>query len=651
MTLAPTSKPSAASDTVSGRDAAVSSAANSAPRYGLFWSLFSGWCGLLTVVFAVCYWIASVHLARLADATQLRRITDAANSLAERLPSERTSINADAFAEAASTIAGTAGVSIDLLDVDGKVRFAADGLSGGTRLPTDRDWAAASGTMLDEVRAGRVGRASRYDAVSGRRLLAVAVPVGPPGSLAAIIRASADTGEADFELATLQRRMLASYLLAGLATLISAAALARRSTRPVAELSRAARLVAEGGFETRLPAPEPVELFELAVALDTLREQLVERGLTIGRQGTQQEAVLGRMIEGVLLIDARQRIVSINQGAAQLLGLDADKVIRRPLQEVVRNPDLRRFALLAIDCREPVEDDLQLRGARERTIRLRGTALRDASGEGGAVIVLNDVTDIQRLENVRRDFVANVSHELKTPIASIRGFVETLLDGAADDPVDNRRFLTIIARQADRLESIIEDLLALSRIEQSEGAGNLPLERTSLAAVIAAAIADCTPRAEDRSIQIESSCDPALEAEVNAALLEQAVINLVDNAIKYSDPGRTIRIWSDRDGDKGILISVRDQGCGIDAEHLPRLFERFYRVDKARSRKHGGTGLGLSIVKHIVQAHGGSVSVESTPGEGSSFTIRLPLLGVLPEAGDLRPSQPRPSQDADTPKP
>jgi len=635
VTLAPTSKPSAALGIASGPDPEVSSAAGSAPRYGLFWNLFSGWCGLITVVFAVCYWIASVHLARLADATQIRRITDAANAVAEHLPSPRAAIDAETFAASASTIAGTAGVSIDLLDADGQVRFSAVGPTVGGRRPSpDQDWPAAAGTLLDEARAGRVGRASRYDSSSGRRLFAVAVPVGPSGSPEAIIRTSADTSDSDLELATLQRRMLASYLLAALATLIGAAALARRSARPVAELSRAARLVAEGGFETRLPAPEPAELFELAVALDTLREQLVERGLTIGRQGTQQEAVLGRMIEGVLLIDARQRIVSINQGAAQLLGLDADKVVRRPLQEVVRNPDLRRFALLAIDCREPVEDDLQLRGARERTIRLRGTALRDASGEGGAVIVLNDVTDIQRLENVRRDFVANVSHELKTPIASIRGFVETLLDGAADDPVDNRRFLTIIARQADRLESIIEDLLALSRIEQSEGAGNLPLERTSLAGVIAAAVADCSPRADDRSIRIESSCEPSLEAEVNAALLEQAVINLVDNAIKYSDPGRTIRIWSDRDGDEGVRIIVRDEGCGIDAEHLPRLFERFYRVDKARSRKHGGTGLGLSIVKHIVQAHGGSVSVESTPGEGSTFTIRLPLLGVPPESGD-----------------
>ncbi|MFM8803954.1 MAG: ATP-binding protein, partial [Planctomycetia bacterium] len=339
-------------------------------------------------------------------------------------------------------------------------------------------------------------------------------------------------------------------------------------------------------------------------------EQLVERGLTIGRQGTQQEAVLGSMIEGVLAIDARQRVVDINRAAAELLGVDPTRAIRRSLQEVVRNPDLRQFALRAIDCREPVEDDLLLRGARDRTIRLRGTALRDVSGEGGAVIVLNDVTDMQRLENVRRDFVANVSHELKTPIASIKGFVETLIDGAGDDPADTRRFLDIIARQADRLASIIEDLLALSRIEQSEGTGNLPREPVKIADLLSAVTVDCLPRADERSIRLDVTCDDRLAVEVNAPLVEQALINLVDNAIKYSDPGRTVWITaaveSRSSADEAVLIGVRDEGCGIEAEHLPRLFERFYRVDKARSRKLGGTGLGLSIVKHIVQAHDGT---------------------------------------------
>jgi two-component system phosphate regulon sensor histidine kinase PhoR len=457
------------------------------------------------------------------------------------------------------------------------------------------------------------------------------LPHGPPGQPPErILLLSADASEADRALWESQRTLAAGCAAFGVVALAAGWLAARKATRPLEKLAAAATKLASGDVDATLPRSDVAEIAGLAAALGRLREQLVERGLTIGRQGTQQEAVLGSMIEGVLAIDARQRIVGMNRAAADLLDVELDDVLRKPLQDVVRNPDLRRFALLAIDCREPVEDDLVLRGPRDRTIRLRGTALRDVSGEGGAVIVLNDVTDIERLEMVRRDFVANVSHELKTPVASIKGFVETLLDGAMDDPADTRRFLEIVARQADRLASIIEDLLALSRIEQSEGVGNLPLEKARIGDVFAAVVADCGPRAHERSIALETRCAEDVMAEVNPPLLEQAVINLVDNAIKYSDPGDTVRLEADLDSGKDssdLVIRVADDGAGIAAEHLPRLFERFYRADKARSRTLGGTGLGLAIVKHIVQAHGGMVAVESSPGVGSVFTVRLPAGG------------------------
>ena len=601
------------------------------PRTRFVWHLFAGWCVLAAAAFGACFWLASVELARLADRTQLRRMTDAVSGLATALSKGDGPVDTGEFLSTAREVARTARVGVDLIDGRGN-------LLGSVPLPAAPageggpvgGWPDSSDRLLEEALSGRTVQTSRYDLATGRRILAVAVPVGPEGRPKAVLRALADTTEADVELSRSQRAMLVGYLCLGLAALAGGYGLAKQVTRPVKDLSQAAARLAGGDFDTAVPTPELAELSDLAAAVDVLREQLVERGLTIGRQGTQQEAVLGSMIEGVLAIDARQRIVSINRAAADLLGLTPETAIHRPLQEAVRNPDLRRFALRAIDCREPVEDDLLLRGARDRTIRVRGTALRDLSGEGGAVIVLNDVTDIQHLENVRRDFVANVSHELKTPIASIKGFVETLLDGAADDPADTRRFLDIVARQADRLESIIEDLLALSRIEQSEEAGNLPLEPARIADVLAAVTAECQPRAAERSIRLEVACDESLMADVNAPLLEQAAINLVDNAIKYSDPGKTVWISaeleapSDPDG-RAMIIAVRDEGCGIESEHLPRLFERFYRVDPARSRKLGGTGLGLSIVKHIVQAHGGTIGVESRPGVGSRFTIRLPL--------------------------
>jgi two-component system phosphate regulon sensor histidine kinase PhoR len=491
--------------------------------------------------------------------------------------------------------------------------------SGGT--------AAVDDTLAEAAARGGIASRSRYDGASGRRSLEVAVPIGTRRPPVSIVLATADAAESDRDLATWQRRLLAGCLGTAACAVAAGYVLARRVTRPIDELRAAAARLAGGDTTTAVPATEVAELADLATALSRLRAQLVERGLTIGRQGTQQEAVLGSMIEGVLAVDARQRLLGINRAAADLLDVDPDDCAGRPLIDVIRNPDLRRFALTAIDCRAPVEDDLVLHGPRDRTIRLRGTALRDASGEGGAVIVLNDVTEMKRLEHVRRDFVANVSHELKTPIASIKGFVETLLDGAMDDPADNSRFLGIVARQADRLAAIVDDLLALSRIEQSEGAGNLPVETVPVASILTAVTLDCGPRAADRSIRLEVDCPANLAATLNAALVEQAVINLVDNALKYSESGKTVWLSaaaSEPPGPRELVLRVRDEGCGIEPIHLPRLFERFYRVDKARSRNLGGTGLGLSIVKHIVQAHMGAVSVDSEPGVGTTFTIRLP---------------------------
>ena len=592
-------------------------------RSRFVWHVFAGFCALVAAGLVGCFWLASVQLARLADASQLQRVADMATGLTAIFPDRTDTLDPTAFADATRRMVGGMRARLDLLAPDGTVlATSAPGGIVGER-------SATADALVEEAAAGRIARSSRYDAAAGKRILVVAAPVGPTGQPAGIVRVTADTVDSDAELARSLRWLLLGFLAWAAAALAAGLAVANRLARPVADLSLAAARLADGDTSAPIPAAESAELSELADAITSLREQLVERGLTIGRQGTQQEAVLGSMIEGVLAIDARQRVVGINRAAAELLAVDSDRAIRRPLQEVVRNPDLRRFALRAIDCREPVEDDLLLRGARDRTIRLRGTALRDLSGEGGAVIVLNDVTAMQRLENVRRDFVANVSHELKTPIASIKGFVETLLDGAGDDPADQRRFLSIIARQADRLASIIEDLLSLSRIEQSEGTGNLPRESALIADLLSAVTVDCLPRAGDRSIQLDVSCDPHIEAEINAPLLEQALINLVDNAIKYSDSGRTVWITVGVETEAtgrgpAVVITVRDEGCGIEAEHLPRLFERFYRVDKARSRKVGGTGLGLSIVKHIVQAHGGTVAVESEPGVGSTFTIRLP---------------------------
>jgi two-component system phosphate regulon sensor histidine kinase PhoR len=237
---------------------------------------------------------------------------------------------------------------------------------------------------------------------------------------------------------------------------------------------------------------------------------------------------------------------------------------------------------------------------------------------------LNDMTRIRRLENVRRDFVANVSHELKTPVTSIQGFVEALVEGGIQDPAEVKKYLDIVARHASRLNAIIEDLLTLSRLEETGERRALTFTANPVRPVLTEAIHLSAVRADEKRITIDLACPDDLEARINPPLLEQAVMNLIDNAVKYSPPGSRVRVEASRHEGE-VVIAVRDEGCGIAPEHLSRIFERFYVVDKSRSRKLGGTGLGLAIVKHIAQAHGGRVTVESAPGRGSTFTLHLPI--------------------------
>jgi two-component system phosphate regulon sensor histidine kinase PhoR len=293
---------------------------------------------------------------------------------------------------------------------------------------------------------------------------------------------------------------------------------------------------------------------------------------------------------------------------------------------VVRNPELQNFIEQTLAGSEAVESQvIILNEDEERYLQFRGTILRDATGNKiGTVVVFDDVTRLRKLENMRKDFVANVSHELKTPITSIKGFIETLMDGAINDPEDARRFLDIIARQTHRLNAIIDDLLTLSKIEQQTEKTQIQLQSSPLLPTLTAAAQLCEVRATPKDIRMRIDCSEDLTVSINPPLLEQAVVNLIDNAVKYSPEHGEVMIRA-LPNDTEVLIQVIDRGCGIEPRYLPRLFERFYRVDKARSRKLGGTGLGLAIVKHIVQAHDGRVTVESTPGTGSVFTIHLPI--------------------------
>ena len=473
---------------------------------------------------------------------------------------------------------------------------------------------------------GERGVATRFSHTLQQEMMYVALPVVANQDILGCTRAALPVAS----LADTLQRVLYPVMASGLGILLVATLISlwisRRFSRPLEEMKEGAQRFAGGDLEGRLPDYRSEEMSGLAHAMNRMAGQLDERIRTVVSQSNEQEAVLASMVEGVLAVDGQERLLRINQAAAKLLDLNPDAVAGRRIQETIRKPDVQKFIVQALQSRTRIECNMTLFiNGQERWLQGQGTPLRDAQGrEIGALIVLHDITRLQRLENVRRDFVANVSHELKTPITAIKGSVETLQHGAIEEAESAQRFLDIIARQADRLNAIIEDLLALSRIEQEEEHDGIDFSRTHLSNLLQSAVQSCQVRAQEKAVNIEISCEEALTADLNAHLFEQAMVNLLDNAIKYSNPEGRILVSVDRLASGSLTIKVRDWGCGIAREHLPRLFERFYRVDKARSRKLGGTGLGLAIVKHIVQAHKGRIQVTSIPGEGSTFLITLP---------------------------
>ncbi|MBD3235426.1 MAG: HAMP domain-containing protein [Candidatus Eisenbacteria bacterium] len=475
---------------------------------------------------------------------------------------------------------------------------------------------------------GTTGCAVRFSETLRRRMVYVAQPIfakPQPTRIVAAVRASIPLGSVRGNLRALYGRMLL-----GLAVVVVVAAFAslwvsRRLSGLLDELRRGAEAFARGELQHRLPPSTVTEVAQLSESMNTMAAQLDQRIETITRHRNEQQAILSSMAEGVLAVDSEHRVVSMNAGCAHMLQIDSHRARGRTIQEVVRNPALQKLIDRTLASPLPVEGDVVLRDPDTRYLQVHGAMLHDAQNQRiGAVLVLNDVTRLHRLERMRRDFVANVSHELKTPITSIKGAVETLRDGALAAPEDAERFLRIIARQSQRLNAIVDDLLNLSRIE-------LEAERTAIARhdsricqILSSALQTCQSKADQKQIAVEIDCPQGLRAEVNGELLESALVNLIDNAIKYSDPRKPVRIAAESRA--GMLeISVADEGSGIAEEHLDRIFERFYRVDKARSRQMGGTGLGLAIVKHIAKAHGGHVTVESRLGRGSTFRICLPV--------------------------
>ncbi len=471
--------------------------------------------------------------------------------------------------------------------------------------------------------AGRTGSRVRYSYTLNKDMMYVAVPVKAGADILAVVRTSTS-------VQLLTKDILSSYyrldLLAGIVLVLVAITslwISRQLRRSIRTLQDGLGQYSQGRFEGKMYEHRYRELGQLADSLNRMAAHIQERLALSDRQKNELENVFFNMTEGILVVDREERIQRINRAASHMFGISMDSTRNRSIQEAIRNSELIRFIQKTGSAGNPTEDTIHVLEPEERFLQAHGTTIMVRSGEPSSVlIVFNDITRIARLESIRRDFVANVSHELKTPITSIKGFVETLQNGALADRKNAGRFLSIIAKHVDRLNAIIDDLLNLSHLEQHSEKREVALKESDILPVVKKAISNCRVKAKSKKIHIVFRGEKRIRAEINPPLLEQAISNLIDNAVKYSENGTTVEVNCEKTTNR-IRIQVKDQGWGIPKKHLPRIFERFYRVDKARSRELGGTGLGLSIVKHIVQAHGGRVTVESIMGKGSTFTIVL----------------------------
>jgi two-component system, OmpR family, phosphate regulon sensor histidine kinase PhoR len=513
---------------------------------------------------------------------------------------------------------------------------------------SDRTWnemrAMENHAGRTEVRAALSagsGRATRRSASTGRRYVYAARAFRTGAAAGGELRVLRLAQPLD-DLARVRNRLAGAMALGLLASFVVIALLSvrldRRLLRPLAALIDGAGALA-AGRRGRLPVPEQRDLADLATAVNRMTDRVEEQIAAVEKERDHLRTILASMSEGVLVVDRDGRAVLANPAFRRLFGLPDDVEGRLPL-ELTRRPELAALIRRTLDegearVDEVVVEDVHGGGHELRTVALAGAALRTLPAEGGGgVVVARDTSETSRLIQMRRDFVANVSHELKTPLSAIRGFAETLRDGALGEPDTALRFTERILDQCRRLQEMLDDLLILSRLESVE----IPLEARPVDLVRLAdrCLETIAPYARERGIGLvrgEPAGDlPPLTGDRGA--LGRLLLNLLENAVKYNREGGEVRLRVARGEAGGVLIEVADTGIGIPQAALPRIFERFYRVDKGRARGEGGTGLGLAIVKHVAQAHGGRVEVESRHRHGSTFRVVLPA-GAAPERAAL----------------
>lgn len=481
------------------------------------------------------------------------------------------------------------------------------------------------------------GRDIRTSETTKNNFLYVAIPVRPGQADSPMVRLALSLSEVEASISRMWMVLLLGLLLLFVLAALLCYRIAKGLTQPLEQISGVAKRIKNQDYEARVSGPHKGEIGELGQSINAMADSLQEQMRQIRQNETQLESVLENMINGIVMIDRSGKVVLMNQRAEEVLGISAKDFVGSHYNEAKQQYELARMIQEGLELRQHLKEELTFYFPIERLLELHLVPVFHAGGEfGGALLVVQDVSAIRRLERMRSEFVANVSHELKTPIAAVKGFAETLLGGAVDDPEISRSFLQIIFDESERLNRLIGDILELSKVESRR----IPLQFSpiEMSSFVAKAVEVISAEAAKKRIVLEMKVEEGIYVEADEDRLLQILMNLLSNGINYTPEGGKVSVavepmykkqagrkTGEQDYDH-IRIRITDTGIGIPKKDLPRIFERFYRVDKARSRSSGGTGLGLSIVKHLVELHKGSITVDSVVGVGSTFSIELPVL-------------------------
>ena len=469
--------------------------------------------------------------------------------------------------------------------------------------------------------AGGTGIDTRYSSTLKIDMLYIALPIKENTEIIGTIRLALPLESVQKTLNEIRKTILIGLLFALVLAFILGSVVAGNTIRPINRMIQVSRRFSEGNFSRRIIQSPKDEIGELADTLNKMAQDIEDKIKEIQTQNQKLTAIFNSMIEGVIVIDKNGHIISINPTIEKIFGVSKKDVEAKAFLEAIRNNDISDVIGVVLNKGQPVRAELTLKYPVSKIFEVNATPIFDINEVTGCLVVIHNVTEIRKLETVRSDFIANVSHELKTPLTSIKGFIETLLEGALDDKENSRSFLVIIQEHAERLNTLVNDLLSLSHLESKEII--LDIKDVGVRQLVERVILGFKSQLKTKGIEIKDELPASLCIKADNNRVEQVFTNLIDNAIKFNKEKGLVRIYS-QDIDGRLKIVVEDSGIGIPKKDLSRIFERFYRVDKARSRELGGTGLGLSIVKHIVELHNGSVGVESTEGFGSKFWLVLP---------------------------